>query len=172
MEKLNNKGMTLVELIVSFALLMALILEMLTIIVSVRNATNERSFKKDMLEFKTTMTERISRDLIEYGYSSMGNCTLDTGETSSNTVCKTISFIDTEKESTELKINLVNKTIKYNNIVYDIPRQAFIEFKTNTNPIEIKVESNYLIVNIPYFEIDKDKDYGIKIIHPINLIQE
>ena len=46
MEKLNNKGMTLVELIVSFALLMALILEMLTIIVSVRNATNERSLKR------------------------------------------------------------------------------------------------------------------------------
>lgn len=167
--KLNNKGITLIELIISFALLMVIILGMLTMIVNIRNTNNEKNFQKAMLEFKTTMTERIQKDLIQYGFASFENC-----DAIENTVCKIIVFKDEEQQAKELRINLTDMTVKYGTIVYDLPKKEFIEFKTNTSPVEIKTTDSdtYLVISIPYFEIDQDKNYGINIIHPINLVFE
>ncbi len=174
---MNNKGITLVELIISFALLMVVVIGMLNIIMSVRTNYNEKSFATNMLEFKTTMTETIEKDLIKKELNAsnpISDCpNVDTGIYE----CKVLNFKD--GDTYELRIGLQENIVYYGKvsqtIKYEIPNKDFIEFldsRTNSNDIanvEIKVENGFLKINVPYFEIDKDVNYGFKIIHPISL---
>lgn len=176
---MNNKGMTLVEVIVSFALLMIIVIGMLSTIMIVRTNYNEKKFQKEYTEFRSTLVQEIETDLIKNGFTSLQNC----ATSSSTETCKILTFKDGTTK--ELNINLKTATITYGasdtKINYQIPNYKYIEFldsRVMYNPpisadVEIKVQTgtiNYLIINVPYFEIDKhDKNLGFKIVYPINL---
>ena len=178
---MNNKGITLVELIISFALLMVVVIGMLSIVMNVRNNYNERRFDSEMLEYKTTMTHMISKDLIKNELLNTESLTFPMECNTNNLRCATFNFKDEEIGTYKLQIDLKTGIISYgpqNNMInYPIPNNDFIEFlddeivagrETYYN-VELKVEDNFLIIDVPYFEIDKDKNYGFKIIHPIGL---
>lgn len=162
----NNKGMTIVELVISFALLMVIVLGMLGVIVNIKNTANEKMFQKDMLEFKDMITNKINKDLIKNGFNSIENC----ADVLSGELCKIIVLNDEDATEKELRVSYTNKTIKYGDTIYDIPRTAFINFVSSASQ-QIKIEGDYFIINIEYNEIDKDINYGFKINHPIGLIE-
>lgn len=187
---MNNKGITLVELIISFALLMIIVIGMMSIIMNIKTNYNEKEFVKEMVEYKSTVTQIIEKDLIEKGINKtnpLSDCmNFAEGEVSE---CKTIHFKD--NTTVELRIGLSNTindndsnifTITYNDIKYKISNADIIDFLDNRymqvdneQKVEIKIsnDGNYLIINIPYFEIDKyDKNLGIKIIYPIFLQED
>lgn len=182
---MNNKGITLVELIISFALLMVVVIGMMSIIMNVRTNYNDKEFVKEMTEFQSTITQTIEKDLIEKGVNKttpLSDCTsFNAGEVSE---CKIIRFKD--NTTAELRIGLSNTisdddsnifTITYSGIKYKIPNYDIIDFLDNRymqvdneQKVEIKISDNYLIINIPYFEIDKyNNNLGIKIVYPIFL---
>lgn len=175
MKKLNNKGTSLVELVITFAILMILVVGMLELIMNLKNDASSKAFGKKMMEYRSNITELIESDLIRLKYSYLtDDCSLTEYEKSNVIVCKNLHFKDGTVN--ELKINLTTKIIRYHNLNYDIPNSDFIEFLDNRvyaqNPLNSSLDvtivdkNNMLIINVPYFEIDQKDNYGFKIVYP------
>lgn len=185
---MNNKGITIVELIVSFALLMIIVSGMMSIIIDVKDNYNKTSFLKKMNEFNTEVIHDIETDLIKKGFTNISNC----NNSSTITSCD-LNFED--GTTTNLMINLNAGTITYDDIKYQIPDFEFIQFLDSrtitfegsniTDEFKVSITKNdsYLTIDIPYFEIKevlmlnennssldsyKASNLGFKIIHPIN----
>ena len=158
--KLNNKGMSIVELIISFIILMAIILGMFQIIYSLNQDTLNLKKEKELLEYKTILTSKIQDDLIMLKYKKFTSCTNITEN--DNITCKNLVFDDVTKQ---LLINISEKTITYDNINYEIPNNDYLDF------IDVSVESDgdFLKIMIPIYRKAIDYNYGIKIVHPLDL---
>lgn len=180
MKKLNNKGLTIVELIITFALLMILVVGLLEIVLESKSDISDKSFAKEMNEYKGLMIKTVQDDLIKKKLKSADttNCTL-------GTECVKLTFEDNTIKT--LIVDLRTKMIKYDSLFYEIPNKKYIEFRdertmtladeSNYRPVSIQVNSqNILVIDIPYFrtkasknmsEVDKNYNYGIKIVHPL-----
>lgn len=186
MKKLNNKGITIVELIISFSILMVIAIGMLNVVNEIRSLANEKLENKKIVEFKNDLYKDFHKLMMTKGFKSLDDCS------TSNVVCKEIIFDD--DSSTTFKINLLSKEIYFNNYKYIIPYSNEINFLNNyesnctTNCVTITNDENFLIINIPYFKtvilddqlIDSNfkteftnnmdnYNLGFKIIYPHNL---
>ena len=166
MKRLNNKGLSIVEFIVVFVILMVLVFGMMNTIMDFKDSNNTTTMNKELLEYKTTLTKIISDDLIKRKFKSIDDC--DAKEYSVN--CN-LRFED-ETTSTLIVNTNTNEegqyVISYNGKHYPIPESEFLEF---SGTVTIKVDQEkFLIINIPIYKIDKrDVNYGLNIIHPIGL---
>ena len=154
---MNKKGMTTVELLVTFTILMVIVFGMLGIVIAVREDNLKKQFNKEIKLYNNIIINKIEEDLILLKYKNLSNCE----NTSENIICKKINFKDSSKE---LQIDLIKKQIIYDKIIYDIPSSD----KFTLDDVYIKEsEDLFLIINIA---ILKDNvNYGIKIVHPIDL---
>lgn len=62
---MNNKGMTLVELLVTFSLLLVIIVGMFNLIMEVKNDFDDKRIGKDFTEYSSNMNSAIQYDLIK-----------------------------------------------------------------------------------------------------------
>lgn len=62
--KINNKGMTLVELIVTFALLLVVVVGLYNLILEVKFAVDEKQIVKNTIEFSSLINNDIHYDLL------------------------------------------------------------------------------------------------------------
>lgn len=62
---MNNKGMTLVELLVTFSLLLVIIVGMFNLIMEVKNDFDDKRIGKDFTEYSSNMNSSIQYDLIK-----------------------------------------------------------------------------------------------------------
>lgn len=156
--KLNNKGITLVEVIVSFALLMIILVGLFNIIMEVKSDVTDKQMEKEFKDFDNLMIARIQGDLIK---NSVTECSLN-GDKNATCGGKTIS--------------LANGKITYNGIVYDVPYSTNdILVYSNKNNIEIKELNGQkvliIIYQYGYMEEDTaDFPFGFTIIHPLSKI--
>ena len=75
--KLNNKGITLVEVIVSFALLMIILVGLFNIIMEVKSDVTDKQMEKEFKDFDNLMIARIQGDLIKNKVTSCENLSQD-----------------------------------------------------------------------------------------------
>lgn len=66
-KQMNNKGMTLVELIAAFVITSVIVVAVFTSITSYRNRAQTASIKKEIISYKNTVTQAIQRDISQYG---------------------------------------------------------------------------------------------------------
>lgn len=69
---MNNKGMTLVELIVTFSLLMIIIVGMFNLIMDVKGNLDDKKMAKELTEYSSTVGNQIQYDLIRRSVISIG----------------------------------------------------------------------------------------------------
>lgn len=69
---MNNKGMTLVELIVTFSLLMIIIVGMFNLIMDVKGNLDDKKMAKELTEYSSTVGNQIQYDLIRKTVNSIG----------------------------------------------------------------------------------------------------
>lgn len=69
---MNNKGMTLVELIVTFSLLMIIIVGMFNLIMDVKGNLDDKKMAKELTEYSSTIGHQIQYDLIRKTVYSIG----------------------------------------------------------------------------------------------------
>ena len=62
---MNNKGMTLVELLVTFSLLLVIIVGMFNLIMEVKNDFDDKRIGRDFTEYSSNMNSSIQYDLIK-----------------------------------------------------------------------------------------------------------
>ncbi len=165
--KLNNKGMTLVELILSFAILALFVVAMLETVLSVRRKAANELFAKDMIVFKNTLLKTIEDDLLK-------------NEVKSDTYCEdftcyiSLSTPDNTSLTKILTLNQNSKIITYDDIDYEIPNKNNIIFGGINMSIQpLDDDYNLLLIDISYYEKNTtNPDYGFRIAHPIEIVVE
>lgn len=65
MKKLNNKGMTLIELLISFAITSAIVVSMFNVILNYQTEQSTEALKSDIIAYKNTITKLIQADIIK-----------------------------------------------------------------------------------------------------------
>lgn len=75
--KLNNKGMSIIEIVLSFAMVMVLVTGMLFIVVNYRNKVVISTKRLELNTFKNTLTQDIQNDIVKLGLQEInlnGEC--------------------------------------------------------------------------------------------------
>ena len=75
MGKLNNKGMTVVEIVLTFSIIMIIVIGMLTIMVNYRNKVSVSLNRLKLETFKNNLTQDIYNDIIKLGVSKVEDFT-------------------------------------------------------------------------------------------------
>ena len=154
--KTNNKGFTVIELILSFILVMFLALIMFALVNNYKNRQQEEALRRDLLSLQNTLTQDIYQDVVDKKVRNIKNC--NTGGHIVNQ-CIVINFMDGTTKS--LKIDEITKdatedgtTFQYTtfNIVY-----GGVKYE-NPDPKFAKVVSDYLLT---YTVAEDALEYGV-----------
>ena len=155
----NNKGFTLVELLVSFTLSMILIIIMFQLIINLKDIYMTSGIKTEMINKQYLMTNKIYSDLNKLQVSNIGTCT-DTE--------KCISFVYSDGTVKKLIIDETNKTMSYDNYTIKLNNNTnfgIIQIDTQGSTIQNRI----LNIKVPiYNDLIKDTNFGINIVYPYN----
>ncbi len=161
--KLNNKGITLVEVIVTFALLMIILVGLFNIILDVKSDVSDRQMIKDFKDYDNLMITRIQGDFITKqvtGCNSISNNALN------------CDYKDASKEIAIVNGSNGYPVIKYNGVEYEVPNSDVLTFDTANR---IVYNNNIITIHFKYrFVNDEPSEgevenfpYGFEIKHPI-----
>lgn len=155
----NNKGFTLVEMLVSFTLSMVLIIILFQLIINLKDIYMLSGIKTEMLNKQYLMTNKIYTDLNEKKAARIENC-------NNPSVC--IQFTFQDGTSTKLELNETDKTLSYDGYVIKLNNNS--RFNTiNISTVSSETNRRIFSVNIPiYNDLYKDTNFGINIIYPYN----
>lgn len=155
---MNNKGMTVIELIVSFSLTAIVVVLLLQLLISINKIYNIDGIKTELLTNQANLTKRIYKDLENKGVS---NIVLN-GESATLTLANGDTRI--------IKIDNSVKTITYNGKVYNYPNNVRI---TNLNveniigsTVDLGVDNAFTKISINITYPNVKGDYGITILLP------
>lgn len=167
--KLNNKGITLVEVIVSFALLMIILVGLFNIIMEVKSDVTDKQMEKEFKDFDNLMIARIQGDLIKNKVTSCENLSQDKKSIDCN-------FNGTKRNITidngKIKIKYKDpKTTEENTVTYEIPYFSNSEILSQSSSSKIDLENNILTIILEYGYVDGTKKFGFTIVHPLSNIE-
>lgn len=137
----NNKGFTLVEVVVSFSLIMVVMVYLIKTVVVVSSEETDLVTEQQYSVYQSTLLEKIYSDIsvaADITVSSNGN---------------TITITSKEWVPNNKTISFDNNSITYDNTIYELPDNC--EFKSTKYSI-VKQE-NYYIIKINIKVNDKDK---------------
>lgn len=137
----NNKGFTLVEVVVSFSLIMVVMVYLIKTVVVVSSEETDLVIEQQYSVYQSTLLEKIYSDIsvaADITVSSNGN---------------TITITSKEWVPNNKTISLDNNSITYDNTIYELPDNC--EFKSTK--YSIVQQENYYIIKINIKVNDKDK---------------
>lgn len=165
----NNKGFSVVELIVSFSLTMIIVVILFEIIVAMKEVYEKSVTETELINRQNLMTDYIYNDLINNVLAEISVC----GD-------NCIKFGYSDGQEKQLIWDHVFGTIKYGDYTLNLINNAFLGDSTLTflgnNLTGVKIcheEGNdwgnynsYFTINIPINStLLPDKDYGINILY-------
>lgn len=217
---MNNKGMTLVELLITFSLLMVIIVGMFNLIMDAKLDLDDQQIAKDVIEYSNFLNNDIHYDLLKKkpfaialrennlvpwkciynnDYISSENCAIGdsawnintsitiegedvavTGSTNAD-ICKSFypcaiyAYYNSEAENKvsfkAISVNFDDTTnyvqgVRFGNAYEVIPDQKYID--TSRTGVEMRLDSQFFIIDFPIYIIGSDNNYGFKIAYPIN----
>lgn len=185
---MNNKGFTLLELVISIVLVAAIIIPAFAVVLSYKNKMQIASDKQQLVSYKNRLTYAIQTDILTKGLteikwlSDVSECMQADEKEESDVDCK-ILLTFKNNSSKELNINAKRRTISYGDdfneqlpvsyakIMYGKQvKEAF--FRTYINRDANVLENNsyyYATIFIPVQYVDdtnneESLDYGIHIV--------
>lgn len=133
--KLNNKGLTVIELILCFVLLIILVFGMFNVVLDVKDYSETKELEKELISFKNRIIYMVQDDLISKGLKNTSVSCPSSYEKKYSTKCLKITFNDNEVKY--LIIEPSSKIINYGTVSslesYKIPNSNVIEFLDETN---------------------------------------
>ena len=137
----NEKGFTLVEVVVSFSLIMVVMVYLIKTVVVVSSEETDLVIEQQYSVYQSTLLEKIYSDIsvaADMTVSSNGN---------------TITITSKEWVPNNKTISFDNNSITYDNTIYELPDNC--EFKSTK--YSIVQQENYYIIKINIKVNDKDK---------------
>lgn len=172
--KLNNKGFTMVELVLGFGLLAILVMGMLSVALNYRYSVKISNRRLELTQYKNTITREIQDDILEKGIRDINYCSED------NLTCVTFTFRDSTTKN--LSFSNSNSAINDRHIKYGDQKFLVEEYldellsisdatihlpSERTGIILRRINVDDSIVFRVYLEIstdDIDEDFGISIV--------
>lgn len=139
----NNKGFTLVEVVVSFSLIMVVMVYLIKTVVVVSSEETDFVIEQQYSVYQSTLLEKIYSDIsvaADMTVSSNGN---------------TITITSKEWVPNDKTIVFDNNSIVYDNTIYELPDNC--EFKSTRYSIVSDEDNSYYIIKINLKVNDKDK---------------
>lgn len=166
MKRLNNKGMTAVELLVCFIIVSAIVVSMFNLILNYRNREQIEEINNEVINYANVLQKDIQDDLIKGHLRAIMKIADD----------YTATFLIEEPtyDFVSLKIDYENGVIKYGSnsdrIDYKLPDIDGLEISSDSKIEEITSSAvNYLKITIilthPNFE---NGEYSFTITCPVN----
>lgn len=155
----NNKGFSTVELIVSFALTMAVIVVLFEIIVYMKELYEKSATQAELINKQNLMTDYIYSDLYNNQLINVSNC-------SEKENC--IQFTYNNNQTKELIWNYTTKTISFDNYTINLIKnselgEATICSLSSDNSTGI---DSYFSIHIPITNtLFPNDDFGITILY-------
>ena len=161
--KMNNKGFTVIELVLSFVLVMFLSISMFALVNNYRDREEREAVKKSLLALKNTVTTDIYQDTIERKVKNIEYC-----RNSSDVVidgCIEINFMDGVTKTLEIATERVTINDEGHYFTFDCPYILYGGVKySNPYPGFTNIESDYMLT---YTTNRDDLEYGT--LYRINL---
>ena len=190
MNRLNNKGMSIIEVVVTFALIMFLVVGLLVIVMNYRNKVSISLKQLTLDTFKNNLTQDINHDILTKGLKEINNGGACTSLTDLKR-CINLVFADgtqkalgTSKVTANDKNSIINKYIYYDGLKYKLKDslpdtlpagRTWIELASINVVDDAILNSNYVIledgtqvfvytIDIDISHIDYKDDFGIHIV--------
>ena len=169
-DKMNKKGFTTIEVVLSFALVVIILASLTGIIVNYRDKVTDEEVKTQLWDYKNTITKVVYDDIVQNEYIGISRCTNDP-------LC--VNFIKNDQTTETLKV--INQTndinglkrgiyIEYKNIKYMLPDSDLNQstddeekYMSTIKDFNIKTDNvnNLYSVKIPFYH--KGMDYNLSI---------
>ena len=184
--KLNNKGLTTIEILLSFVLISVLAFSMYTLVSTYNKKKIVEDEKLKLINYKNILTREIQKDLIEKGIK---NCDIKQDiEGAKQIYTVDITLLDDETRTLKVE-KQVGKSeyhmggaevsdffmISYGGIEYPLPDLGNYQQDGRTiqnlsiNDIIIEQDETVLSIYIGFYHPDLGTRYAIDIVVPINI---
>ena len=144
----NNKGYTLVELLVSFSLIMIVMIYLIRTIVVLSDKNNELLKLQEYSVYENILLNKVYKDIDTLYDRDNLRAVDNTGSVTFSELSKTMEFDTT------------NKTISYGGIMYALP--DYVEFRETPYTLTKLSEGYILTINL---KIDKRIDKSMRILY-------
>lgn len=185
MIKMDKKGFTVIEILLSFVLVMIIIINLFSIIINYRDRSYIEMLKTDYLTFKSVVTKDIQTDILKKGLSSIETVTPASKCGADITQCINLKFMDGTNKNLFLYDKdtadaIRNKYLQYGDQKYkirnDLPKpgevpdeqlHGFQKLELYTGRFfedRIVGDDHVYGIHIGLYHTDLEGDYGIHII--------
>ena len=193
MKRLNNKGMTSIEVLLAFIVVVMLSVSMYTTISAYQNKQNIESFKEKIMTYKNLLTKEVNDDLIKKGLIAVNVDVQEANEANPLRVGNdyTITFTLKNGQQKRLLVHTVYAGDRSNNdeflisygdinkeMEYPIPNLGHTTYKVGgiekteldlkINTVEINTDDGIFSIMIGFIHPDLTNRYNISIVCPIN----
>jgi len=146
---MNNKGLTIVELITTFALTAVIIVLLMNIIVVIKNIYSKANIKTELYINQSNLSNTLNSKINRNNLESYERC--DDSE-----FCYIFNFVDGES----IKLTVNKNKIKFGEYVYTLKEKTNVEYPTLID------EHNFINIRIPIFcELYPNIDFGINLVY-------
>lgn len=172
----NNKGFSLVELIVSFTLTMVIVIILFEIILAMKNLYVNSVTKTELLNKQNLFTDYIYSDIDKYGLNSIYVC----GDN-----CISFSFNNRDVKNLEWSYEDINskqalQTLSYGgykiNLIANASFDTSLEVSNDNYTLKgVKIcsepTSNYINIHLPIkHTMFENQDFGINLLYVYNVL--
>lgn len=142
----NNKGFSMIELIVSFSITTIIIIMLFQIIIVLKDVHTKSAIKTSLLNKQNILVDMIYKDILDNGLKNVATC---------GDYCITFNF----KNNDTKNFSYADSTITYDDYVTSIISGSTV------NKIVITTSQKIISVHMPIsHKLFPEEDFGIKII--------
>lgn len=128
-KKLNNKGMTAIEVLVCFSIVSVIVIGMLKSVTNFRDKEETESSKSAALTYKNTITKYIESDIIHNGYvKKVNNLNNKWGNGQYGEITATLVFRDSTEKEIIIFSNNDDNYIIYGDKKFKLPKIEGLAF--------------------------------------------
>lgn len=144
----NNKGFSIIELIVSFTICTVIMIVLFQIVLVLKDLYEKSAIKTTLLNRQNIIVNLIYSDILEKGLNNVSSC---------GTYCITFDFTTVSKQ---LKYSSSDNTISYGDYVTEVLGG------TTVGKVETSIQNGVMSASMPItHKLFNNKDFGIRIVH-------
>lgn len=155
MKRLNKKGFTLTELIVSFVFVFTIVFAMYELLINYRIRQNKESMKANLIDYTNQITLMIQNDIIEKTLNNIDYCNINDDLIER---CLVLTFND----GTSKMLSIENDIKNYDGIDYDI---SYIVYDGVIYESNDAIMLDYIYDTLLYnsYDIDDNENKNVRI---------
>lgn len=144
----NNKGFSIIELIVSFTICTVIMIVLFQIVLVLKDLYEKSAIKTTLLNRQNIIVNLIYSDILENELNNVSSC---------GTYCITFDFTTVSKQ---LKYSTSDNTISYGDYVTDVLGGATVD------KAETSIQNGVMSASMPItHKLFNNKNFGIRIVH-------